>query len=147
MSYDAPPPPYSRSPNHQTNNPYHNQLAITTDNRNSLDEKGPRIVATNAETLAEAQQHAQHTPSTKESENNEQAALDESLSWIVNANRQPHAGVHASLAVSQEAPRFRNFQDLTSRAAPSRDTTNGTGTSITLQPRLGSDVRTTRRST
>ena len=51
--------------------------------------------------LAEAQQH---NPSTKESDPSEQTALDESLSWIANANRQQRVGVHAPLAVSKKNP-------------------------------------------
>ncbi|CAD6575171.1 MAG: hypothetical protein ASARMPRED_007120 [Alectoria sarmentosa] len=55
--------------------------------------------------LAEAQQH--NTP-TQESDHHEQAALDESLSWIANANRQQYARVHAPLplpiVIPQTAP-------------------------------------------
>lgn len=116
QAYDAPPPPYSSTPHHQVNNPYYNRESFSTDNHDNLDEKHPQIDSANAETLAEAQQHSS---STKESDRNEQAALDESLSWIDNANRQPHAGIHAPLAVSKKTPTFATSNPHTQSSSQS----------------------------
>ena len=101
MSYDAPPPPYASTPQHHANNPGYYRQSLSTDKRDNLDDKGPQVDPTDAEMLAEAQQNNQPT---KESDRSEQAALDDSLSWIANANRQQRVGVHAPLAVSIKNP-------------------------------------------
>ena len=100
MSYDAPPPPYSNT-QHHANSPNYYKQSLSTNKRDDLDDKGPQVDPTDAEMLAEAQQNNQ---STKESDRSEQVALDESLSWIANANRQQRVGVHVPMVVSIKKP-------------------------------------------
>lgn len=133
MSYEyiAPPPYYSSPPHHHANNPGYYRQPLSVDKRDNLDDKPPHLDPTDAEMLAEAQQ--QNHPSTKDSDPSEQALLDESLSWIANANRQQRTGVHAPLAVSIEnPPRFVFSKTSHPELAPGRDTANGTGVAITL---------------
>lgn len=140
MSYAAA-PPYNGTLDHHSNISYYHDQSSNLENYIGPDSNGPQIDPTNAEMLAEAQQHAQHNSPNQESDYHEEAALDESLSWIANANRQQRTGVHAPLAVSRAHP-FQ-LRSLTPRAAPSRDTTNSTRNAILFQPSLGSGISRT----
>ncbi|KAF6227709.1 hypothetical protein HO173_012039 [Letharia columbiana] len=97
-------PPYNGSPLKHPNNPCCYEETFSPDRHNGPDCNGPQTDPTDTEMLAEAPQHAQHNPPNEESDHHEQAALDESLSWIANANRQKHAGVHAPLALPVVIP-------------------------------------------
>lgn len=101
MSYDAT-PPYNGIPPHLPNSHYYHDESFNPGNHDNFHNNGPQTDPIDAEMLAEAQQHSQHDLPTQESDHSEQAALDESLSWITNANRQQHAGVSAPLAVSEQ---------------------------------------------
>lgn len=103
MSYAAA-PPYNNTLDHQPNISYYHDQSSNQERFNGHGSNGHQMDPTDAEMLAEAQQHAQQSPQNQESDHHEEAVLDESLSWIANANRQQRTGVHAPLALPVVIP-------------------------------------------
>ena len=150
MSYPNAPYNY-HPPAHSPNNPFYHDPAAPTNPFSHPSAAGipSQVDSTDAELLAEAQQHEQsHPPPPYESDYHEDAELEDSLSWIPAKNlpNQPQADHHPPLIVSIPLYCLHHQQDLLSDSVSSILTASCCNSANlprpdpTLQPRLGAHL-------